>query len=486
MYESDPDTKIVDFDTWHDGLISVSEEGLFLALNRSATELLGWTKAQVEGRHVHDVLCKHSIYTEHDQEDCPLVQGGDGDAQTQPTEAYWVHQNSQNIPVSFRRVYDHSENALIIFDSCDRQGFQIDELRKLAAFTDINPAPLLELDSQGLILFSNPAMTDLMLEFGFDDEGAPAILPSDLPSLVIDALSKDGLGNVESSAASEDDEEDIRYFTWQFHIVDSSQGRTILLSGLDTTSQKLLERQRQEYEQELEKEKERTRKEYLAMMVHELRSPLNAVVGYANVLKLKLKGSIAESHWALFDKIIDGGNALAAQISDTLDSTKVEAGQLVAEINDFDAVPVINKVCTDLSSTAEAKSLALVIDVADELLNIKADAQHFRQIAINLISNAIKYTARGRVTVKLRSTVDEEIGECISLAVKDTGCGIPDSQKESIFKLYQRQEGHVNSDIEGDGYGLAIVVEMVELNKGKILLDTRVGLGSTFTVLFPC
>jgi signal transduction histidine kinase len=246
-----------------------------------------------------------------------------------------------------------------------------------------------------------------------------------------------------------------------------------------------MERQRLQYERELEQEKEKTRKEYLAMMVHELRSPLNAVVGYANVLKLKLKGAITDSQLSLFDKIIEGGNQLAEQISTTLESSKIEAAKMSAEVSAFNAVPLIRNVCSELDSTAVEKRLELILNVSDEKVLVMADAQHFRQIAINLISNAVKYTARGKITVTLSSVEDPEMGQCVSLAVKDTGCGIPDSQKDSIFKLYQRQEGHVDSDIEGDGYGLAIVGEMVELNHGKILLTTRVGIGSTFTVLFP-
>lgn len=471
------------FQDWPDGLLVVDSEGAIAHLNDAATNFIGWSQAAVKGRSVHEVLCQHSIYTNHSSNDCPLCIRDE--VLLAPQEVYWTHQNSENVAISFRRSSMACGSTLILFTTCEQQGFQVEELRKLSLFTDINPAPLLELDEQGLILFSNPAMTELMLEFGFDDEGAPAVLPGDLADLVGQALESQGLENVESSAASEEDGSSVRHFMWRFHVQDSEHGNIILLSGLDVTSKKEMEQQRLQYERTLEQEKERTRKEYLAMMVHELRSPLNAVVGYAGILKKKLADHCNDTHLSLFDRIIEGGQQLAEQISTTLDSTRVEAGKLVADITQFDAVSVIREACEQGLALASQKELQFVTDLPEGKLQTLADKQHFKQIAINLISNAVKYTESGTIEVLLSPSFDEVVGKCIILEVKDTGCGVPESEKESIFRLYERQDSHEGGEIEGDGYGLAICCEMLELSHGRIILKSELGIGSSFSAILP-
>jgi two-component system, autoinducer 2 sensor kinase/phosphatase LuxQ len=471
------------FNDWPDGLISIEATGLIAGLNKAASKLIGWSDDEAKGRSAHGLLCQHSIYTKHADEACPLCQFSE--EILAPQESYWTHKNSENVAVSYRRTYSEDGNILIIFTTCEQQGYQVGELKKLSLFTEINPAPLLELDKQGLILFSNPVMTDLMLEFGFNDEGAPAILPDDLPSLVGEALELDGLDSVESSASAEDDTDKVCYFLWSFHIDGEGQGKSILVSGLDVSSRKEVQLQQEIFNRTLEQEKERTRKEYLAMMVHELRSPLNAVVGYAGILKKKLASHCSDAQLSLFDRIIEGGNQLAEQISTTLDSTRVEAAKLVASIERFDAIPVLEDVCIQGRTVSEQKGLAFKASLPGGQMQVLADKQHFKQVAVNLISNAIKYTPEGTVAVSITSGVDTQVGNCIVLEVKDTGCGIPADQKESIFKLYERQDVHESGDIEGDGYGLAICLEMLELNYGRILLDSEEGVGSTFSAIFP-
>ncbi len=471
------------FGEWPDGLLVVDSKGILIAVNKLAQDLLGWSESDALGRPVHGLLCQNSIYSNHDSEDCPLCIMDN--PQSAPQECYWTHKNDENIAVAFRRAYTESGHTLIIFTTCERQGYQLEELKKLSLFTEINPAPLLELDEQGLILFSNPVMTDLMLEFGFNDEGSPAILPDDLSDLVSESIEKGGLDNIESSAHAEEDHGKMAHYLWSFHICEIGQGKVVLLSGLDVTSKKQVELQRREYERTLELEKERTRKEYLAMMVHELRSPLNAVVGYAGLLKKKLASHCSDTQISLFDRIIDGGQQLAEQISKTLDSTRVEAGKLSADISRFDAVPLLRDAFAQGETLAKKKGLGLYIQIDGSEAFALADQQHFKQVAINLISNAIKYTETGSIEVSLRPSFDEQVGRCLSLGVKDTGCGVPEAQRESIFQLYQRQDSHESSDIEGDGYGLAICREMLELSHGRIILDSEMGRGSTFTAVFP-
>jgi len=138
-----------------------------------------------------------------------------------------------------------------------------------------------------------------------------------------------------------------------------------------------------------------------------------------------------------------------------------------------------------METVASEKGLTLVVDIQHTPLMMCADKQQIKQIAINLLSNAMKYTDSGSVTLSAQQIDDPQLGKAVALSVKDSGCGIPESEQESIFQLYQRQKTHEQGSVEGDGYGLAICVEMAALHRGRITLESELDVGSTFTVVLP-
>jgi len=475
-----------------DALVAIDDRGCICDLNSLAESLLGWRSDEVIGRPVHDVLCSHSAYTDHDGGACPLT--NIEQQNVEPTEVYWVHKNQENIAVSYRQTpillttvsLEAVSAGLIVFQTSENLGYHLEELKKLSAFTDINPAPLLELDSQALILFSNPCMTELMLEYGFDDEGSPSVLPEDLLELVQRCLSIDmPLENIEAKAVDPENEMPPKYFLWTCHPIRNNHTKSVLLCGLDVSNKKELELQQEKFLQTLEEEKVKARKEYLVKMVHELRTPLNAVVGYAKLLKVKLSGKITEAQSSLFDRIIDGGLGLADQISSTLQAARVESGNIEADFTNFTINPLIKGVISKLSAMAEDKGLSVFTDIPDEPIQICADISQIEQILINLFSNAVKYTPTGSIKVSLSNIEDEKLGECIAISVEDTGSGISDAEKDAVFELFGRQDLHNSSEIEGEGLGLAICSEMIDLHHGRIDLQTEQGVGSTFTALVP-
>lgn len=469
--------------SWPDGLIEV-RDGLICQLNSQVTSYLGWSVSDLSGRSVHQTLCKHSAYCDHTEDLCPFSSAGETVLYAQ--EAYWVHKDQENIAINYRIVPTTRDSSLIIFQSCKSLGYQVEELRKLATFTDINPAPLLEVDAQGLILFSNPAMTDLMLVFGFNDEAMPQVLPADLNAHIRDCLTMDReLLNIESEALAEDNPADQRYFLWRFHPIKDAHKESVLLCGVDISPKKHMEQQQARFQQIIEQEKAKARQEYLAKMVHELRTPLNSVVGFASVLKHKLASKINADDQSILDRIIEGGNQLAEQISLTLESSRVELGKLQADIADFELNPLVYELADKLKVMADKKHLEMLAEIHDAPIRVRADIQHVRQTLINLLSNAIKYTPSGQVKLIVNEVDDELVGRGVAISVHDTGPGIADDEKEQIFELFKRQRDHSQSAIEGDGVGLALCVEMMTLNKGRILLESEPGSGSVFTVIFP-
>ena len=468
---------------WPDGLIEI-RDGMMVQLNAQVAYYLGWSAADLNGRSVHHALCKHSAYCDHAEETCPFTVLSEEPLHAR--EAYWVHKDQQNIAINYRLVPTSRDSLLIIFQSCASLGYQLEELRILSTFTDINPAPLLEVDAQGLILFSNPAMTELMLTFGFNDEGLPQVLPANLSACVTQCLSSDqALLNVESAAQDEADPQLEHYFLWRFHPLKEAHKESVLVCGVDISPKKQMEQQQARFQQVLEQEKAQARREYLAKMVHELRTPLNAVVGFASLLKHKLATKIEANDLLIFDHIIDGGSQLAEQISLTLESSRVELGKLQADIADFEINSVLHELADTLKVMADEKQLAMLADIPDTPIRVRADIQHLRQTVINLLSNAIKYTPMGQVKLIVSEVHDELVGAGVAISVHDTGSGISEDEKEQIFELFKRQKDHSQSNIEGDGVGLALCVEMMSLNCGRILLESEPGRGSVFTVIFP-
>lgn len=470
--------------TWPDGLIEIDKEHKILRVNAQASEYLGWSAQEFIGETVHKLLCCDSSYCDHHEMACPFISV---DAcSLSAKERYWVHKEQHSVAVNYRLVPTTKKTLLVIFQCCDVLGYQVDELRKLSAFTEINPAPLLEVDEQGLILFSNPAMTNLMLIFGFDDNGVSNVLPEHLPDIVRRCLASESeVEGIESDAIDEDDPDDHRYFLWQLNPIRSLQSRSVLLCGVDITHKKQAERQQTLFIETLEQEKAKARKEYLAKMVHELRSPLNAVVGYASLLKQKLEKVVDDKYISLFDRIIEGGNHLAEQISMTLESSRVESGTLHADISEFKVNSIVHTLVSRFVIMGEKKGLTVSTQIPENLLSVKADMSHFEQVIINLLSNAIKYTPEGSIEIILSEVDDVSVGQAVSVAVKDTGSGISDSEKEGVFELFKRQTSHENTSIQGDGLGLAICVEMMNLNNGRIALESTLNVGSTFSAIFP-
>lgn len=468
---------------WPDGLIEV-REGKVHQLNSQVTYYLGWSCADLSGRGVHQALCQQSTYCDHHEEDCPFISAPGSCLHAR--EAYWIHKDQQNIAINYRVVPSCRDSLLIIFQTCEALGYQVDELRKLSTFTEINPAPLLEVDAQGLILFSNPAMTDLMLSFGFDDYGQPRVLPKDLNSRVRLSLEQDQvLLNSESDVTDEDDPSIRRYFLWRFHPIKDSLKKTVLICGVDISAKKEMQQQEARFQQIIEQEKAKARQEYLAKMVHELRSPLNMVVGFASVLKHKLGSRAAANEVTILNHIIEGGNQLAEQISMTLESSRVELGKLQVDIAEFELNQVLFELADKLKVMADEKHLEMSAEIPETPLRVRADILHLRQTVINLLSNAIKYTSSGYVRLVVNQIDDEQVGPGVAISVKDSGHGIPADEKEQIFELFKRKKSDEQSDIEGDGVGLALCVEMMALNKGRISLESEPGVGSTFTVIFP-
>ncbi|NTJ43055.1 response regulator [Agrobacterium larrymoorei] len=228
---------------------------------------------------------------------------------------------------------------------------------------------------------------------------------------------------------------------------------------------------------------DRAKSEFLANMSHEIRTPMNGVLGMAELLS---KSALDTRQKTFTDVIVKSGNALLTIINDILDFSKIDAGQMTLRRSPFDPVEAIEDVASLLSSQALEKNIELLVRVEGPLdYTVSGDAGRFRQIATNLIGNAIKFTEIGHILITLSSEVVDGAEMLLTLKVEDTGIGIPKEKLDTIFEKFSQVDGSSTRRHEGTGLGLAITVGLVGLFRGKIDIDSEIGTGSTFTITLP-
>jgi len=221
--------------------------------------------------------------------------------------------------------------------------------------------------------------------------------------------------------------------------------------------------------------------EFLANMSHELRTPLNAIIGFSEVLLERLFGELNEKQDDYLKDIHSSGRHLLALINEILDLSKVESGRMELEPSAFDLPTAIADALTLVRERALRHGIALGQDVAEGLNEIVADERKFKQILLNLLSNAAKFTPDGgRIDVVAHRDQDN-----IVVAVRDTGIGIAAEDQQAVFEEFRQVGRRYTSKQEGTGLGLALARRFVELHGGRISVESTPGKGSTFTFTIP-
>jgi signal transduction histidine kinase len=224
----------------------------------------------------------------------------------------------------------------------------------------------------------------------------------------------------------------------------------------------------------------RAKSDFLASMSHELRTPMNAILGFTEMIRDGLYGEIPPDIQEPVSDIHTCGKQLLGLINNVLDLSKIEAGHMELAPSEYVVEDVVNTVKLSLRALAASKGLELATAVAPDLPLCLGDGKRITQCLMNLAGNALKFTAAGRVEIR----VDQE-GERLRFAVADTGIGIPADQIEHIFEEFRQADATVTRDFGGTGLGLAITKKLVELHGGRLWVQSEPGAGSTFFFTVP-
>jgi len=231
-------------------------------------------------------------------------------------------------------------------------------------------------------------------------------------------------------------------------------------------------------------EANRLKSEFLATMSHELRTPLNAILGFSEILKSHLPGASSEATRREYaDSIWSSGRHLLNIVDDVLDMSKVEAGEMPLEPEDFDPVDLLESCLRLVEQQAAAHGVELVSNIASDLPPAHGDERRIKQVLINLLSNAVKFTPEGG---KISVWLGAHDRESLQFIVADTGIGIEPGDIEKVLKPFGQVENTYARRFGGTGLGLPIAKSLVEMHGGSFTLESTVGEGTKVTFTLPC
>jgi PAS domain S-box-containing protein len=231
--------------------------------------------------------------------------------------------------------------------------------------------------------------------------------------------------------------------------------------------------------QELEKAN-RLKSEFLTSMSHELRTPINALIGYTSLLLDRIYGDINDQQYDALARVQVAAQHLLALINDILDLARIEAGRMPLHLEEVHLRELVDEVTAQVEPLVRKKALAFATEVGPDTPPMHTDRVKVKQILLNLVSNAIKFTHKGTVSIRAHA-----VGDAVEIAVTDSGIGIKEEHREAIWDDFRQVDQSITREFGGTGLGLSITRKLVEALGGEVRLSSEFRKGSTFTVILP-
>ncbi len=446
-----------------DAVVTMDANGLIVGWTRQAEVIFGWNRQEVLGRELADTLVPPQYQDLHRKGLTHYLKTGEGPYMNKRIEITAVHQQGHEIPVELTVCPIVSKGAPVfrafIRDITDRKR---DEalVKSVAKFPDENPNPVLRVSKEGQLLYANSASIPLL-------ETWRTQLHHPVPELVLQviraALISDSIRELEVECHQQ---------ICSLVVSPIVEEGYVNMYGRDVTERKKAERALYEAKESAELAN-RTKSEFLATMSHELRTPLTGILGYAQILKKET--DIPQKQRNAVHVIEHSAEHLLSLINEILDLSRIEAGSLEIQLDHLNLSKLLLNLSNIMRARSEDKKLSFTYECLSDLPPLViGDERRLRQVLINLLDNAIKYTREGGIALKVGYHENR-----IRFLVEDTGMGIKSEHLEAIFISFQRVHDP-KMHVEGTGLGLTISEKLVTLMGGRLQVKSSPGEGSQF------
>ncbi|MDO8354773.1 MAG: PAS domain S-box protein, partial [Nitrospirota bacterium] len=476
-----------------DAIIVMDDQGRITDWNPQAEQILGWTRREVIGRKLSDTIVPPQYREAHNRGLQHYLATGDGPALGKRLELTALRSDGTEFPIELAitplRLASGTTFSGFIRDISERKQWE----EKLRIVVESAPSGMVLVDQTGIMRMVNAEMEKI---FGYPRAellGKPveSLIPEaarhqhvkdrtafmDTPSLRTMGMGRDLKGRRKDGSE----------FPAEVGLrsVQTAAGLVIIATIMDITERKHVETELRQAKESAEAAT-LAKSQFLANMSHEIRTPMNGVLGMAELL---LNTPLTDKQRHLAENVHRSGTALLGVINEILDFSKIEAGKLELERLEFGLRETVEEAVDLFTESAGRKGLNLTCFLPEEIpARAIGDPNRLRQVLLNLVGNAMKFTQRGNVTVWFHLLAQDAQTLTLKCAVTDTGIGIHPSAQAGLFTAFSQADGSTTRQFGGTGLGLAIVKQLVQLMGGEVGLASAPGQGSTFwfTVRLGC
>ncbi len=476
-----------------DAILMMNPKGAISYWNPAAERILGYSSEEALGKDLHDLLVPKQYHADFYTAFPGFLRSGTGNALGKTLERSAIRKDGQEIEVALSLSPAWLEGAWhavgMLRDITDRKNMERN-LSKLSAAVEHSPVSIIITARDGAIEYANPKVCQATgYSFGEILGKNPRILKgSEHPREYYQELWKTILSGNEWRGEFYNRNKD-GSLVWERASISPICDESGLITNFVGVKENISEEKRlqselariAEYEKNARDQAElanRAKSNYLASMSHEIRTPLNSILGMADLL---VETELSREQDEYLAVVRSAGETLQGLIDDVLDLSKIEAGMVQLDPTLFNLPDFVQQLISMMSVRAHHKNLSLTSSLAADVpVWLVGDSFRLRQILLNLIGNAIKFTEQGSVSLKIEPVMVSEAEIKVEFSVMDTGIGIPDDKLLTVFEAFRQANTSTTRNYGGSGLGLAISRRLVEMMGGVIGVDSTLGVGSCF------